>query len=158
MKHSKQKFARLALGVVTAVLGVTLTGTGVAAPKPEDAVKYRQGVLFAMGWNAGAMGAMVKGDVPFDKAQFAFMADRVAALAPMPLEGFTPDSKGAKSHAKPELWDNMDDFKSRMGELVESTKALAAAAQGGDEGAMKTQFGKTVQVCKGCHDEYREKP
>jgi len=157
MKISKHKFARLTLGAAAAILGVTLAGTLVAAPKPEDAVKYRQGVLFAMGWNAGAMGAMVKGDVPFDAKQFSFMADRIAALAPMSLEGFTPDSKGAKSHARPELWDNLEDFRQRMQELGDSTAALAAAAKTGDEAAMKAQFGDTVQVCKGCHDEYREK-
>ena len=60
-------------------------------------------------------------------------------------------------HALPALWDNLDDFDSRMKKLNEATQALAAAAKGGDEGAMKQQFGETVQVCKGCHDEYREK-
>ena len=30
------------------------------AVSPEDIVKYRQGILFGMGWNVGAMGSMVK--------------------------------------------------------------------------------------------------
>lgn len=132
-------------------------GSAFAAPKPEDAVAYRQGILRAMGWNVGPMGAMVKGDVPFDAQRFAFLAGRTAALAPMALEGFTPDTQGAKSHARPELWENMDDFKARMEKLREATAALATIAQGGDEAAIKQQFGETVQVCKGCHDEYREK-
>lgn len=145
------------LGVALAALGITLTAGLSAAPKPEHAVEYRQGILFALGWNVGAMGAMVKGEVPFDAKQFAFLAERVAALSPMALEGFTPDTKDTKSHARAELWDNLDDFKQRMGKLDEATKALAATAKGGDEGAIKQQFGETVQVCKGCHDEYREK-
>lgn len=145
------------LVAVTAVAGLALATGLVAAPKPEDAVKYRQGVLFAMGWNVGTMGAMVKGDVPFDAERFAFLAGRAAQLSPMVLEGFTPDSKGAKSHALPKLWDNMDDFKQRWKELNAATQALATAAQGGDEAAMKQQFGETVKICKNCHDEYREK-
>lgn len=132
-------------------------GSAVAAPKPEDAVAYRQGILRAMGWNVGPMGAMVKGDVPFDAQRFAFLAGRTAALAPMALEGFTPDTRDAKSHARAELWENLDDFKERMGKLREATTALATVAQGGDEASIKQQFGETVQVCKGCHDEYREK-
>lgn len=146
----------LLVGAVAALALCVGTGLG-AAPKPDDAVKYRQGVLFAMGWNVGAMGAMVKGDVPFDAKQFAFLAARVAQLSPMVLEGFTPDSKSAKSHALPALWENLDDVKARMTKLNEATQALATAANSGDEGAMKQQFGETVQVCKGCHDEYREK-
>ncbi len=141
-----------------AVAGLTLAaGFAAAAPKPEDSVEYRQGVLFAMGWNVGEMGAMVKGDAPFDAQRFAFLAERTAKLSPMVLEGFRPDSKGAKSHARSRLWDNMDDFEKRMKTLEEATQKLATVAQGGDEGAMKKQFGETVQVCKKCHDEYREK-
>ena len=132
-------------------------GSALAAPKPEDAVAYRQGILRAMGWNVGPMGAMVKGDVPFDVKRFAFLAGRTASLAPMALEGFTPDTKDAKSHARPELWENMDDFRTRMGKLRDATAALASEAQGGDEARIKQQFSETVQVCKGCHDEYREK-
>ena len=132
-------------------------GSATAAPKPDDAVAYRQGILRAMGWNVGPMGAMVKGDMPFDEQRFAFLAGRTAALAPMALEGFTPDTRDAKSHARPGLWDNLDDFEARMSKLREATAALASVAQGGDEAEIRRQFGETVQVCKGCHDEYREK-
>jgi cytochrome c556 len=132
-------------------------GSVLAAQKPEDTVAYRQGILRALGWNVGPMGAMVKGEVPFDAQRFAFLAGRTAALAPMALEGFTPDTQDAKSHARPALWKNMDDFKARMDKLQEATAALATVAQGGDEAGIKRQFGETVQVCKGCHDEYREK-
>lgn len=142
--------------VLCAVLAAAIGGAS-AAPKPEDAVAYRQGILRAMGWNVGPMGAMVKGDIPFDAQRFAFLAGRTAALAPMALEGFTPDTRDAKSHARPGLWENMKDFEARMAALREATTALAAAAQGGDEAGIKQQFGETVQVCKGCHDEYREK-
>jgi hypothetical protein len=39
----------------------------------------------------------------------------------------------------------------------EATATLASAAQGGCEEEIRRQFGETVQVCKGCHDEDREK-
>lgn len=142
---------------VAAAAGLALASGLVAAPKPDDVVTYRQGVFFAMGWNVGTMGAMVKGEIPFDAERFAFLAARTAHLSPMVLEGFTPDTRDAKSHALSKLWNNLDDFERRMKELNESTQALAAAAKGGDEATMKQQFGKTVDVCKDCHDEYREK-
>ncbi len=143
---------------------ITLLGAGalvggvavVADPKPDDAVEYRQGIMMALGWNVGPMGAMVKGDVPFDAGQFAFHAGRVAVLAPMALEGFPKSSAAAESHALPALWENYADFEDRMKKLEASSAKLAEVAKSGDEGAMKSQFGETVKVCKGCHDEYQE--
>ena len=74
------------------------------AVKPEDAIKYRQGVMAAQGWNFGAMGAMVKGEKPYDKAEFARRAENLAALSKMSLEGFTIEgSDKGKSKAKPEF-------------------------------------------------------
>ena len=32
---------------------------------------------------------------------------------------------------------------------------LAEVAAGGDEAAMKEQFGKTAKTCKGCHDDFK---
>ena len=60
-------------------LAFTVSITALAA-KPEDAIKYRRGVMAAQGWNTGAMGAMVKGEKPYDKAEFAQRAANLAAL------------------------------------------------------------------------------
>ena len=140
-----------------AILGAVVVAMPVLAGKPADTVHYRQGIMTGIAWNIGGMGAMVKGDVPFDAGKFAFLAGRAAALAPMPLEGFSPDTKDVKSHAKPKIWDNWPDFEKRMKELQTAKAKLAEVAQGGDEGAMKKQFGTTVKVCKSCHDEYQVK-
>lgn len=146
---------RSILNCMAAALLVSTTAT-VADPKPEDAVHYREGIMMAMAWNLGPMGAMVKGDMAFDAGQFAFYAGRLAVLAPMALEGFPPSSASAESEAKPALWENLDDFKARMQELEEATAELAVVAEGGDEGAMKSAFATAAKVCKGCHDEYQE--
>jgi len=74
----------------------------------------------------------------------------------MALEGFPKSSAVAESHALPAVWENYADFEERMKKLEESTAKLAEVARSGDEGAMKSQFGDTVKVCKGCHDEYQE--
>ena len=129
----------------------------VMAVPPEDVVKYRQGILFGIGWNVGAMGAMVKGDMPFDRDQFLFFAKRMAALTPMVLEGFKPETKDVKSYTKPETWENLVDFESRMSRLLEETEKLVEVAKNGEEVEIKKQFGKTAQQCKGCHDNYKKK-
>ena len=79
------------LTIAVSAAAVALAGQALAA-KPADAIEYRQGIMMGIGWNIGALGAMVKGDLPYDQAKFAFLAGRAAVLAPMALEAFTPDT------------------------------------------------------------------
>jgi cytochrome c556 len=128
-----------------------------AEPKPDDAVHYRQGVLMAFGWNVGPMGAMVKGKVPYDAERFHFLAKRLELLSPMAIEGFIESSRAAKSNAREELWQNFDDFTERFANLEKASADLAEITISGDRDAVVKQFITTVNICKGCHDEYRVK-
>jgi cytochrome c556 len=146
--------------VCTAALALPLAAIAAeegGGPKPEDFVHYRQGVMTAIGWNFGPMAAMVKKEMPYDAAEFARRAERVAFLATLPMEGFVPQTKGIESHAKDAVWDNLDDFESRMKDLETNTAALASAAKGAsDLGAVVPAFAKVGETCKGCHDEYEQ--
>ena len=54
------------------ILGLSvLTGANAADPKPQDAAKYRQSVYTIIGWNFKPIGAMIKGEIPFDAAAVA---------------------------------------------------------------------------------------
>ena len=138
--------------------GLLATSPVLGAPKPEDAIHYRQSLYTVIGWNFGPLAEMVKGKLPFDIAQFTIRADRIAALAPQLLEGFPPGSDtGAKTGAKPGIWKNRADFEAKMQDLVNASKALSEAAHGGDEARMKEQFKATAGTCKACHDSYRSR-
>jgi len=69
---------------------------------------------------------------------------------------FTPGSGGGFSRARPEIWQNMDDVKSRLVKLQnDAAKLLNVAENSGDIGAVKTAAGKLKGNCKGCHKLYR---
>lgn len=123
--------------------------------KAEHALEYRQGVYNAMAWSFGPMAAMVKNKMPYDAALFTEHAERVAFLSHLPLEGFIPDSRVGDTTARQEVWDNADDFKSRMQTMIDEAQKLAAVAQAGDLDAIRPQFGAVGKSCKGCHDDYR---
>ncbi|MGN6517971.1 MAG: c-type cytochrome [Dokdonella sp.] len=145
---------RLVLAALAASAGLAAIAT--AAVKPESAIAYRQAGYTMLGWNFGPMAQMVRGKTPWDAAEFARRAERVAQIAPQLLEGFPEGSDaGAKTDAKPEIWKNMDDFKAKMDELVKQSKLLAEVSKSGDEAKMKEQFKETAGACKGCHDKYR---
>lgn len=146
--------------LVLAVMGTVALSTSMTAlgAKPEDGIKYRRGVMAAQGWNNGIMAAMVKGERPYDKAEFAQRAANLAALSKMALEGFTVEgSDKGDTKAKPEAFAEMDKFKSGVEKLNTETAKLAQVAASGDLNAIKPQFGEVAKVCKGCHDNYRAK-
>jgi cytochrome c556 len=147
---------RLSLILATLAAGAGIAAIAAAAVKPETAIAYRQAGYTMLGWNFGPMAQMVRGKAPWDAAEFARRAERVASIAPQLLEGFPEGSDtGATTDAKPEIWKNMDDFKAKMDDLVKQSKLLAEVAKSGDEAKMKEQFKQTANACKACHEKYR---
>ncbi len=145
--------------VMAAIVGVAVLGTSMMAfgAKPEDGIKYRRGVMAAQGWNMGNLAAMVKGERPYDKAEFAQRAANLAALSKMAPEGFmVPGSDKGDTNAKAEAFAEADKVKAGMDKLATETAKLAQVAAGGDMAAIKPQFGEVAKLCKGCHDNYRK--
>ena len=99
---------------------------------------------------------MVQGKLPYDAAEFGKQAERVATMAPMLLEGYPPDSAtGAPTRAKPEIWQNFDEFTTLMHNMENKAAALASTAQEGSLEKSRTAFGELADACKACHDKYR---
>jgi cytochrome c556 len=143
--------------LVLLVTACAVAGTAHAqAAKPEQVLKYRKALYSVIGWNFGPMSAMAQGKVPYDAAEFAQRAERVAAVAPMLGEAFPVESKGvANSELKPEMWANRADFDAKMKDMVERSAALARVAKTGDFEQSKAAFLQTAQTCKACHDKYK---
>ena len=155
------KFSKLM--VVTAVAAAAAcAGPAIAqdAKAVKRAIEYRQGVLRVIGWDMGPMGAMAKGKIPFDGAEFARRAERLAAMAPRALEGFpegTASVDGTPTRANEKIWSDRAGFEAKMDDFVKASAALAQISAGGDEAAMKGGLGDLGKTCKGCHDDYRNK-
>ena len=148
---------KITLSCAAAALSAAAFAHAVGPSPAERAVGYRQGVFHAIAWNFGPMAGMVKGEIPFDAPAFALKAERVAFLSTLPLEGFVPDSLVGDTEAKPEIWDDMEDFKSRMQTFETEAGKLAEVAKGaGAVADVAPQFGEVGQACKDCHDEYKK--
>jgi len=127
-----------------------------APSKAEQALKYRKSVYQVMVWNFGPMSAMAQGKQPYDAAEFATRAERVAALTPMLTEAYPAESQGAaNSKLKPEMWSNRADFDAKLRDLIERSAVLASVAKGGDLEKSQAAFFDTANACKACHDKYK---
>jgi cytochrome c556 len=147
---SKSRFAPLPLALACAASSVH------AADPVEKAVDYRQGLMNVYAYNVTSMGDMVKGKAEFEAAAFARYAKDLAAAAGLDvLGGFPEESVNEDSDASEAIWLDWDQFRERLEALREQSAKLAEVAAGGDEAAMKEQFGATAKTCKGCHDDFK---
>jgi cytochrome c556 len=152
-----RQFKLIAVPALLVALAVSSASMAQGQPsKGEQLLKYRKAVYQAIAWNFGPMAGMAQGKIPFDPADFALRAGRVAALTPMLAESYGPESKDVTgTRAKPALWSNRADFDARMRDLVERSATLAKVAAGGDEAKSKAAFFDAANTCKACHDEYK---
>lgn len=148
----KMVMAALALAV-----GAGAAFQASAQAKPEVLVKQRQAAMALQGKYFGPIGAMVQGKAPWDAAVVARNAAYLEVLAKMPWDGFQASTADLKSDAKPEIYKEMDKFKSIYEKFEADAVKLAAAAKSGDQGAVKAAFGEVGKSCKGCHDDFRVK-
>jgi cytochrome c556 len=150
----------VAVAVATAFAGYSLEGLAQERPqtKEEQAIKYRQSVYKVILWNFGPMAGMAQGKIPYDAADFAKRAERVATMAPMLLEGYPRGSgSGAPTRAKAEIWDNFDEFTRLMHDMENKAAALADVAKEGSLEKSRAAVGELGDACKACHDKYRAK-
>lgn len=123
--------------------------------KPEDAIKYRQGVLFAMSQHFGRLGAMVGGRIPFDARLAADNAEIVSELSRLPWAAFAAGTDKGSTKAKPEIWAEQAKFKELSDKHIAETAKLASAAKAGNLDVLKAAFGPAAASCKACHDSFR---
>ena len=124
--------------------------------KPEDAVKYRQSVMYTMGNHLyGRIGAMVNGRIPFDAKAASDNADLVATLSRLPWITFTADTNGVgKSDAKPAIWTEQAKFKDLSDKMQAEVLKLQTVSRTGDLEALKVAYRATTNTCKACHDAF----
>jgi cytochrome c556 len=137
---------RLLMGLVVAMLAS-------AAGADENAVKYRQHTMDAVGGHMKAVGALAKGEVDH-KGHLAVHVASLAALSGIAGDLFGPDTKGGD--ALPKIWDEPDAFQKRLDAFRTAAKDLDAVVKSNDMSKFGEALGALGQSCKGCHDNFKK--
>lgn len=145
---------KLRLIAVAALLAVS--SAAFAQSKPEDQIRIRQGGLNLLSRNVGALNAMAKGDVPFNKDVAMQKAEFINMLVPeIFAAGFVAGSdKGLPTRANPKVWSEGDNFKAAQEKLLGVLKKVQAGA--GDQNSLKAAMAEVGGACKNCHDNFRD--
>ena len=124
----------------------------------EPMQSYRQSYFTLLAMNFGPIGSMVKGEMPWDDAKVKMFAGDLAALGSMDVSrAFGPGTDKGTTRAKPEIWDNQEDFSAKLQDMRDAVVALQGAANSGDRQAIAEATGAAGKTCKACHDEYKSK-
>jgi cytochrome c556 len=147
---------RLALAAaVLTVSGSLYSATATAQfAKPDDAIKYRQSAFTVLTTHMGRLGAMARGDVPFDAAAAQASARVVDVVSHLPWDAFPPGSNTGAAKIKGDPWKDAAAFTKLQGDLKAQTAKLPAAVATLD--GLKAQVGATSRVCRECHESFRQ--
>jgi len=150
-KTSGILFAGLALAVAA--------GSALAQMKAEDAITFRQSGYKFMAWNMGRIKANIEGQYNKDEvAQAANVIQAVAnsGMGKLYLPGTDKGQGWHDTQVKPELFTDKEGVGKVAKAYIEAANEMARVAATGDAAAVKVQFGKLGESCKGCHDKFRK--
>lgn len=140
--------AALAIAVATPVLAQDM-----------KAVEARQGQFKLYSHNLAVLGGMAQGKMDYDAGMAQTAADNLfhvtrhdqSRLWPEGTSSFIEDG----TRAKPEIWENLDDFTAKFVAMQDATAALQGVAGDGLD-ALRPAVGAVGQACGACHEDYRE--
>lgn len=149
------KLQKLILASTATVLAIGAGSAFAQFKNSEDAIKYRQSAFTVMANSFGKIGAVVKGEAPYNKDEVAKNAAVVATISSLPWQAFGPGTEGGKAQA--DVWSDNAKFKAASEKMQLAVADLNKAAQSGDLDSIKKSFGAAGATCKGCHDDFKKK-
>jgi len=150
---------RMRLFAVAAALTVTAAGIAFAALPRGKALAImheRHEGMETIGKNFKALHRELDASSP-NLNIIRASARNIEALSAKASHWF-PQGTGpelGKTGAKPEIWQNPQDFVVKMRDFQAEARAFGAAARSSDLALIRAQSSDLGQTCKACHDKYR---
>jgi cytochrome c556 len=148
---------------LTLAVLLAATATAAIAGPIEEQIRFRQSAYSFAAWNVQKIkNQVVDHPETFNKDSVAASANAIAAVANSGLgalygEGTDKGIGWKETRLKPEFFQKKDEVTTLATNFNQAANELAKVAATDDVGAIKTQFGKVTESCKGCHDLIRIK-
>lgn len=146
------------LAAISLIASTVALGSVAHAESPaEKAQEIRQAPMVLIGNNFGYMVGMLKGEIPWNSAEFQKRANELSAMGQLDMtRGYQmPGSYKGHTKASTDILKNTADFEEKMSKLRQDLRALESKL--GDETALKSAVKDLGQNCKSCHKEYKNK-
>ena len=151
------------------IAGVLLTAPSLSAQtvaplslsQARQIAETRKALFTLIGAYFKPLGAILKGEKPYNPDETAKRIDRIVFLAKLLEETFPEGSHVGQpdSKAKAEIWSNFEDFTGKLNEFQASVIRLQRTDQSekSESAVFKKALAVVAQNCKSCHDDYKEK-
>ncbi len=146
---------------IVASLTLLAAAGAIAAPLSKKAalkiMHERHEGMEAIGTTNKILRRELAADAP-DMRAVRSVATSMAGLAAKSSRWF-PKGTGpdvGETGAKPEIWQNPEDFAAKRRAFQAAAGALDRAARMGNVATIKDSYAELGKTCKGCHDLYRE--
>ncbi|MFD1746617.1 c-type cytochrome [Rhizobium helianthi] len=140
---------------VAATIAICL-GT-VAAGAADEPQLVRQGLMKQIGGSMGALGAIAKGEKPYDAEVVKKSLTTISQAAKDFPNHFPAGTEtGQNTQAAPAIWQNMDDFKAKSLKLSQDAETVLASMPA-DQAAVGQALKTVGADCSSCHQAYRLK-
>ncbi len=134
---------------------LTLADRSEAHEEATGVVKERMDLMETQKDAMKVIGAMAKGQVPFEAGAAASAAKEIETTSKEIPDLFPEGTGGHPSEAKPEVWTQWDKFTGDADGLETAAKDLAMALEG-EAPDWKAKFKGVIDACKTCHKTFRE--
>ncbi|MGK9050260.1 cytochrome c [Neorhizobium sp. CSC1952] len=125
-----------------------------AAFAQEGPIAARQALMKANGQAAGALGAIAKGEKPYDAATVRSALTTISTDMKAFPDQFPAGSDTGKTKALPAIWQNPDGFRALSAKLASEAEALVATLPA-DRAGVGAALGRLGPICSECHKTYR---
>lgn len=140
----------VALGLI---LGSTLL---LAHSGASGVVKERMDLMKSVGDEMKAIGAMIKGQQPFDAVKIRAGAALIAQKSDEVEALFPEGSLEQPTEALASIWDRWPEFSRLTQRLRQEAQQLSQKAEEGNRQEVLRQFAALGKVCSGCHTDFRK--
>jgi cytochrome c556 len=151
MHKNDRQWRGWCVGAVLAVMGSAVS----AESDPDNVIKYRQGVMSALGGHMGASAQIVRGKVDHWN-HLLFHAESIEAISRRVSVLFPEGSDFGETGAKEVIWEEWDDFQEAARKGERAANDYLTAVNSGDKTAIGKSFRALADACKKCHKKFRE--
>ena len=156
MPVKKIGLASLAVCVVLAAIGNVYAQEEEEGPYAAQ-IEYRQALMKSIGGHVVATASLLGGDITAE-GHLKVHAAAIAGVTDDVTKYFPEGSTHEDSAAKPEIWQDWDDFMEKAHANRDAAAAYNKVVQAnGSAEEVRTAFKKLTDTCKGCHEDYRRK-
>lgn len=137
------------------VIAASILTLGVTAALAQaDVIAQRQKMMKDNGEQSKVIGAMLKGQAPFDLAQVQTALKTYSRSAKGEPDLFPANSKEGNTKALPIVWEKKADFDAIFAKFDQDAQAALTAIK--DEASFKAEMPKVLQNCGTCHKTFRQ--